>query len=257
MTAEAKSRYFKELTLNLRQEGFTISPEEDGLLPVELEGQRLCRAAEGGGVRYRQEDTTGDSRGAALGRVTDIAKATAEYMSQMEAAPLLTASGLTGDYRLLAEFNDTVLAGHPTRYGVQFVTWERVQNRTALYQGNYYGPNAGVGSYAAAKRDFATRSGLVPHSALFAPEQLTEVYRSIHETLDSGYPITVERERLLEGVAEQIEQTVPNLRERVSLSNQGTGGGNTVWADHVNMIMQGRGLGRRTSAFFHVPGTRQ
>ncbi len=217
---EEKSRYFKELALNLRHEGFTVGQPEDGLLPVELGGRRLCRAVEDGGIRYWQEDADGDSRGAALGRVTDIAKATAEYMRQMEAAPFLTASSLTGDYRLLAEFNDTVLAGHPTEYGVQFVTWERVQNRTALYQGNYYGPNVGIDGYTAAKRDFATRSGLIPRSALFAPEQLTEVYRSIHETLDSGYPITVERERLLEGVAEQIKRAVPDLRERVSLSNQ-------------------------------------
>lgn len=35
-----------------------------------------------------------------------------------------------------------------------------------------------------AKRDFAVRSDLVPHSALFASEQLTEVYRSIFETLE-------------------------------------------------------------------------
>ncbi len=48
---------------------------------------------------------------------------------QMEAAPKLTASGLTGDYRLLADFNDVVLAGHPTQYGVQFITWECGQLR--------------------------------------------------------------------------------------------------------------------------------
>ncbi len=217
---EEKSRYFKELTLNLQHEGFTAGPEADGLLSVELDGQPLCRAMEGGGVRYRQEDVTGDNRGTALERVTDIAKATAEYMGQMEAAPQLAASGLTGDYRLLADFNNTVLAGHPTQYGVQFVTWEQVQNRTALYQGNYYGPDVGIGGYTAAKRDFATRSGLIPRSALFAPEQLTEVYRSIHETIDSGYPITAEREKLLESAAEQIERSVPDLQERVALSDQ-------------------------------------
>ncbi len=47
-----------------------------------------------------------------------------------------------------------------------------------------------------------------------------EVYRSIHETLNSGYPITVEQEKLLEGVAEQIEQAVPALRKWGGLSNQ-------------------------------------
>ena len=123
-------------------------------------------------------------------------------------------------YRVLAEFNDTVLAGHPTKYGCQFVTWERVQNRTALHQGDSYGPGAGADSYTAAKRDFAVRSGLVPGDALFSLEQLTEVYRSIHETLDSGYPITDERQKCLESVAEQIERSVPDLAARVEQSNQ-------------------------------------
>ena len=66
-----------------------------------------------------------------------------------------------GDYRLLADFNNTVLAGHSTRYGVEFITWDRTQNRIALDQGHYYGPRVGVGGYTAANQDFATRSGLI------------------------------------------------------------------------------------------------
>lgn len=215
MTAEEKSGYFKELTLNLQREGFTVGQSEGGLLPVELEGQRLCRAVEGGEIRYRKEDAASDSRGKALERVIAIAKITVEYMTLMEAAPPLKTDGLEGDYRLLTAFNGAVLAGQPTQQGVQFVTWERDYAKTGLCWGHYFG-----GDYGKAKLDFSTRSGLVPHSALFALEQLTEVYRSIHETLDSGYPITVEREKLLEKVAEQIEQAVPDLQERVSLSNQ-------------------------------------
>ena len=51
-------------------------------------------------------------------------------------------------------------------------------------------------------------------------EQLTEVYRCIAETLDSGYPITREREKTLATTMEQISASVDNLDERVSLSNQ-------------------------------------
>lgn len=148
--------------------------------------------------------------------MTDITRITGEYMSQMETAPQLTATGLAGDYRLLADFNGVVLAGHPTRFGVQFITWERVQNRTALHQGNYYGPCDGTGSYTAAKQGFAVRSGLIPRGTLFAPEQLAEVYRCIRETLESTYPITDERRKCLESTAEQIEHSVPDLPERVS-----------------------------------------
>lgn len=221
MSTDERNKYFQELSRNLRHEGLTVKLEtEEGLLPVELDGQRLCLVLDTGAVRYWKEDAADDHRSAALDRVTDITKITAEYMRQMEAAPQLTASGLTGDYRLLAEFNDTVLAGHPSKYGVQFVTWEWVQDHTALYQGNYYGPEGGTGSYAAAKRNFAVRSGLIPRSALFTPEQLAEVYRCIHETLESGYPITEERQKCLESAVEQIERCVPDLDARVMESNQ-------------------------------------
>ncbi|WP_297300857.1 hypothetical protein [uncultured Oscillibacter sp.] len=98
------------------------------------------------------------------------------------------------------------------------MTWEWASERTGLYQGNYYGPDGGVNAYAAAKRDFAVRSGLLPASALFTPEQLTEVYRSVYETLDGEYPITDERRKLLESAAGQIEEEVPDLKERITLA---------------------------------------
>ena len=55
-----------------------------------------------------------------------------EYQKLMEQAPQIIASGLEGDYRALVEFNNVVLAGHQTSYGMEFVTWEWVQNHTAL-----------------------------------------------------------------------------------------------------------------------------
>lgn len=217
---DGKKEYFEELTLSLRHEGLTAGPEEDGLLPVDMDGQRLCRATETGGVRYWREDVAGEARKEALDRVTDIVRATAEYMSLMRSAPQLTTDSLKGDYRRLADFNGVVLAGHPTQYGVQFVTWKQSDDWTSLHQGNYFGPSSGMDSYAAAKRDFAVRSGLIPRSALFAPEQLTEIYRSIHETLDGAYPLTDERRECLKSAAEQIEHSVPDLEERVYLSDQ-------------------------------------
>ncbi len=220
MDRKVGNTYFTELRHDLQREGFTISSEKDSLLSVEIEGQHLCQITDSGGVRYWKEDVAGDNRSEALDKVVDIAKTTAEYMSQMESAPQLTASGLEGDYRLLADFNGVVLAGHQTQYGAQFITWERSHDRASLEQGHYYGPGGGVENYTAAKRDFAVRSDLVPRSALFAPEQLTEVYRSIHETLDSSYPITDERRKSLESAAEQIERIVPDLEEQVCLSNQ-------------------------------------
>ena len=208
------SKYFRELTLNLQHAGFVVKPETDeGLLPVELDGQRLCLALDTGTVRYWREDVADDYRSAALDRANSITKATAEYMSQMAAAPQLTTNSLTGDYRLLADFNGVVLAGHPTRYGVQFVTWERSSDQTSLGSGHYYGPGGGADSYTAAKRDFATRSGLIPRSALFDQKQLIEIYHCSVEVQAGLYSITDEQGKCLQSIIDQIELSIPNLGE--------------------------------------------
>lgn len=208
------SNYFRELTLNLQHAGFVVKPETDeGLLPVELDGQRLCLALDTGTVRYWREDVADDYRSAALDRVNSITKATAEYMSQLAVASQLTANSLTGDYRLLADFNGVVLAGHPTRYGVQFVTWERSSDRTSLGSGHYYGPGGGADSYTAAKRDFATRSGLIPRSALFDQKQLIEIYHCSVEVQAGLYSITDEQGKCLQSIIDQIELSIPNLGE--------------------------------------------
>ena len=119
----AQLRFLEETAIRLRQNGFMVEPIEDHHLPVCWEKGRLCRISGKGSVLYRQERV--DALGAqdALQAVIDTAKMTSEYMAILETAPLLKAGGLTGDYRVLADFGDAVLAGHPTERGGQFVTW--------------------------------------------------------------------------------------------------------------------------------------
>ena len=119
-------------------------------------------------------------------------------MTLIEQAPDLKADGLGENYKLLAEFNGAVLAGHSSRYGVEFVTWEWSCGRTGLWQGHYYDPGSGPNGYLSAKQDFCVRSGLMDQHRLFTNEQLAEVYRCVSETLESAYLITPERQKLLE-----------------------------------------------------------
>lgn len=209
---EQKNRYFGELTLT--RAGFMVSPEKDGLLPVELESRPLCLITGSGGVRYWEKDVAGDSMREALGQVTDIAGITDEYMGQMETAPVLKADSLDENYRLLAEFNGTVLAGHLTKYGAQFITWTRGPDGTSLNHGNYYGPACGADSYTAAKQNFAVRSGLVDADHLLTQEQMVEVYHSIQETLDGGN-LSRKQESLLEEVRNKIQRSIPDLEGRL------------------------------------------
>lgn len=106
-----------------------------------------------------------------------------------------------------------VLAGHPTKYGVQFVTWERVPDRGGLNAGDYYGPGIGIDSYAAAKRDFATRSSLIPRSALFDQKQMIEIFHCCVEVQAGLYSMTDEQGKRLQSIIDQIERCIPNLGE--------------------------------------------
>ena len=152
----AQLRFLEETAIRLRQNGFTVEPIEDHHLPVCWEKGRLCRITGKGSVFYRREDVDTPQAEDALYRVEDIAAKTLEYMTAMEAAPQLKASGLDGDYRILADFGGTVLAGTPSKHGVQFVTWDWDYDRTGVVHGHYF-----MEDYDAAKRDFTVRSGLV------------------------------------------------------------------------------------------------
>ena len=218
MKQEMRTRYLKEVWAQLLSAEYTVEYKDDHTLQVELDGNPLCQVCDTGNLQYFKEDAVGREK--ALDQLRDIVSATWEYMNLLDRAPPLMADGLGEGYKLLAEFNNAVLAGHLTEYGAQFVTWEWVHDRTSLWQGHYHGPGGGVKGYDAAKRDFAVRSGLLQKNALFQPEQLVEVYRSIHETLDSAYSLTDSRRKLLEDAARQIEEGAPDLGERMERSNQ-------------------------------------
>ena len=147
-------RFLEETGIRLRQDGFTVEPIEDHHLPVCWEKGRLCRVSGKGSVLYRQENVDNIRTQDALQTVIDTAKMTSEYMAILETAPLLKASGLTGDYRILADFGGTVLAGSPSKYGVQFVTWDWDYDRTGVVHGHYFMENYDK-AFASMKKRYA------------------------------------------------------------------------------------------------------
>ena len=97
-------RYLEEVRIPLHRAGFGTLPVEGEQLPVLWNGAPLCRITGKGSVFYRREDADTPQAEDALYRVEDIAAKTLEYITAMEAAPQLKASGLEGDYRILADF---------------------------------------------------------------------------------------------------------------------------------------------------------
>lgn len=197
-------RFLEETAIRLRQNGFTVEPIEDQHLPVCWEKGRLCRVSGKGSVLYRQENVDSARTQDALQSVIDTAKMTSEYMAILENAPRLKASGLHGDYRVLADFGSAVLAGHPTERGVQFVTWEWDFDREGVHHGHYFQDD-----YDDAKRDFTVRSGLVQKDALFEPEQLAEIYRALRFVREQDETLSFGRDQELAELMEQVGGLLP------------------------------------------------
>ena len=200
----AQLRFLEETAIRLLQNGFTVEPIEDHHLPVCWKKGRLCRISGRGSVLYRQECVDVPGAQDALQTVIDTAKMTSEYMAILESAPRLKASGLTGDYRVLADFGSAVLAGHPTERGVQFVTWEWDFDREGVHHGHYFQDD-----YDAAKRDFTVRSGLVQKDALFEPEQLAEIYHALSFVREQDESLSFGRDQELKELMEQVGGLLP------------------------------------------------
>ena len=70
--------------------------------------------------------------------------------------------------------------------------------------GHYHGDD-----YAAAKEDFATRSGLIPSHRLFTNEELAEIKSCVEFTLDNDEALTFESEKKLNELADKINESLP------------------------------------------------
>ena len=211
----AQLRFLEETAIRLRQNGFTVEPIKDQHLPVRWENHYLCRVSGKGSMLYRQECVDVPGAQDALQAVIDTAKMTSEYMAILETAPLLKASGLTGDYRILADFGSAVLAGHPTERGVQFVTWEWDFDREGVHHGHYFQDGC-----EEAKHDFVRRSGLLPKEALFEPEQLAEMHRALTFVCEQDEDLSIGREKEIKTIMEQIKCLLPESPEQTQTMEQ-------------------------------------
>jgi len=200
ITAEEKKKYFAETALALSHEGLHVEMILNGRLAVWLDDQPIYKVGEVGGITYRGDNISTPERLAAKDKAYRIVCNTAEFMRQMEQALPLKASDLPDGYKVLADFNGVVLAGVQGKYGMEFITWDWDHDRKGLSHGHYF-----IDNYEGAKRDFATRSGLVSEQQLFTDKQLIEIYRCCADTLDASFDLTYEQEKCIKSVQEQIK----------------------------------------------------
>ena len=128
-------KYFAELTRILGKNGIQTAPPGRNALPILLNGLPACRV-EPSGERCKFPDDLDSPKASELYfKAAPISRMVKEYMSAIERAPLLKATALDEEFRLLSEFNGAVLAGREIQYGYQFVTWERDFDETGVLGG--------------------------------------------------------------------------------------------------------------------------
>ena len=201
--------FFGELARRLQREQIEFSAPENNRLPILLNGQEIGAVISDGSMRIRKEFIDDTEVSDLCQRTGEIAAEVREYMKLLEDAPPLKASSLSEPYKLLADFNGYVLGGMESNRGVQFTTWQWTYDHDGLTLGHYFGSD-----YAAAKQDFALRSGLVPEEKQFTPEQLIEIYLCCADTMTSGIPLTFEQEKRIDEIQTQIIEMVPDCADR-------------------------------------------
>ena len=153
------NKFFEELSRCLRKKEIESANYEDKRLEVFLHGQPVLFVSPANDVFLLPAGSKNEEASELYHQVAVAADEVYSYVEAMQNAPLLHASGLHEDFRLLADFGGAVLAGQEREngQGYQFVTWIWDYDRTGVSHGHYYEDN-----FQSAKQDFAVRSGLTP-----------------------------------------------------------------------------------------------
>lgn len=207
--------FFTELSRILAKHNIETAPPERNALPILLNGRSACHVEPSGDMCIFPNDVRSPEADELYHKVAPFSREVREYLTAIERAPLLKATALDEDFRLLAEFNGAVFAGRETEYGYMFVTWERDYEGTGVSNGAYY-----LDGYKEAKQNFAIRSGLIEKQRLFSDAQLLDIYQSINDTFDAGYDLTQADEKNLIGIQKQIEGLLPDVREQIAALQQ-------------------------------------
>lgn len=199
------SIFKQELSRRLSEEGYNFS-FENGEFSVKLN----C----GDVIKIRKDDVLhssgnfSDDGKEAFYALYHLNREVLDYCTAYEKSSELKADGLSEKYRCLAEFNGTVLAAkYNEEYGFEFVTWDRTYDGKAVCQGKYFE------DYAAAKENFATRSGLIDKDKLFTTEELERIGKCVDFTMRHNGDLNFDDCECLKKLNEKILESLPEQQQ--------------------------------------------
>ncbi len=195
------SIFNKEVSRVLNDNNFTVC-NSSGYISVFSDGNEVAKIFDNGMISA-PDGTSGN----AYFEIKKIAGTVSEYCSAYEKSAPLKAEGLTENYRCLSEFNGTVLAAKNTEYGFEFVTWNKTYDGKAVCQGKYFE------DYAAAKENFATRSGLIDKDKLFSMEELERIGKCVDFTMRHNGDLNFDDCECLKKLNEKISESLPEQQQ--------------------------------------------
>ena len=199
-----ESIFKKEISRRLSEEGYNFS-FENGEFAITLSGGDVVKIREND-VLYSNGDFSEVGKDAFYA-LYHLNREVLDYCTAYEKAKPLIADGLSENYRCLSEFNGTVLAAKHTEYGFEFVTWDRTYDGNAVCQGNYFE------NYAAAKENFAARSGLIDKDKLFSTEELERIGKCVDFTMRHNGDLNFDDCECLKKLNEKISESLPEQQQ--------------------------------------------
>lgn len=120
-----REKFYAELSRRLREKGIESSCAGTQNLNVLLHGQPVLFVAPSSEIFILPAGSQNEEVNDLYHRVGETADEVYEYVEAVQGAPLLHASDLKEEFRLLADFGCAVLAGRERENdrGYQFVTW--------------------------------------------------------------------------------------------------------------------------------------
>ncbi len=188
-------------------EGVDVKVDDDKM-NFYVDGRLEFYVRESGGISFVPNTSYTDKVRNASDMAVCTSRFVREYLEIIEQAPDFEVEGLKSKYKLIAQFNNTVLAARTNGENhVEFVTWDK--DSRGVSAGNYFGND-----YTRAKEDFAVRANLVNPDKIFLIDELVEIYRCVDDILGGGYELTDEQEEILDIIKSKITESVPDVMER-------------------------------------------
>jgi hypothetical protein len=155
-----------------------------------------------------REELEAPARKLTYGTLLPILNNATEMTAAWKNAPPITVNDDDEKYRKLSEYGRIVLAARDDGdRGLHFVTWEYSFDRKGVGLGHY------TTNYDKAKKEFATRSGLIEEKVLFQPEQYKQIYLALLFQGKNDNELTYDAEKGLHAVIEKLESICPDLKE--------------------------------------------